>query len=63
MFEEKAISVFEKNTELLDAGIHDPWVDKSIARLSELFPAQYAKAKHEQKSGFLQSLYAADDRT
>ena len=63
LFEEKAISVFEKNTELLDAGIHDPWVDKSIARLSELFPAQYAKAKHEQKSGFLQSLYAADDRT
>ncbi len=61
LFEEKAISVYEKNTELLDAGIHDPWVDKSIARLSTLFPAQYAK--QEQKSGYLQSLYAEDDRT
>ena len=61
LFEEKAISVFEKNTELLDSGIHDPWVDKSIARLSELFPAQYAK--QEQKSGFLKSLFAEDDRT
>ena len=60
-FEEKAISIYEKNTELLDAGIHDPWVDKSIARLSMLFPAQYAK--QEQKSGYLKSLYAADDRT
>jgi len=61
LFEEKAISVYEKNTELLDAGIHDPWVDRSIERLSTLFPAQYAK--QEQKSGFLQSLYAEDDRT
>lgn len=61
LFEEKAISVYEKNTELLDAGIHDPWVDKSIARLSTLFPAQYAK--QEQKSGYLKSLFAADDRT
>ena len=61
LFEEKAISVYEKNTELLDAGIHDPWVDRSIERLSTLFPAQYAK--QEQKSGFLQNLYAEDDRT
>ena len=61
MFEEKAISVYEKNTELLDAGIHDPWIDKSIARLSTLFPAQYAK--QEQQSGYLQSLYARDDRS
>ena len=61
MFEEKAISVYEKNTELLDSGIHDPWVDKSITRLSALFPAQYAK--QEQKSEYLKSLYSADDRT
>ena len=61
LFEEKAISIYEKNTELLDAGIHDPWIDKSIAQLSTLFPAQYAK--QEQKSDYLQSLYAEDDRT
>jgi tetratricopeptide (TPR) repeat protein len=61
MFEEKAISVYQKNTELLDAGIHDPWVDRSIARLSTLFPAQYAK--QEQQSGYLKDIYAADDRS
>jgi tetratricopeptide (TPR) repeat protein len=61
LFEDKAISVYQKNTELLDAGIHDPWVDRSIERLSSLFPAQYAK--QEQKSGFLESLYARDDRS
>lgn len=61
MFEEKAISIYQKNTELLDAGIHDHWVDKSIERLSTLFPAQYAK--QEQKSGYLKNLYAVDDRT
>lgn len=61
MFEEKAINVYEKNTELLDMGIHDIWIEKSIDRLSTLFPAQYAK--QEQKSGYLKSLYAEDDRT
>ena len=61
LFEEKAISVYEKNTELLDDGIHDPWVEKSITRLSALFPAQYAKP--EQQSGYLKSLFAVDDRT
>ena len=61
LFEEKAIGVYQKNTELLEAGIHDPWIDKSILRLSELFPAQYAK--QEQKSDYLKNLYAADDRT
>ena len=61
LFEDKAITVYQKNTELLDAGIHDPWVEKSMARLSSLFPAQYAK--QEQKSGYLKSLFAVDDRT
>ena len=61
LFEEKALSVYKKNTELLDAGIHDTWVEKSITRLSTLFPAQYAKP--EQQSGYLKSLFAVDDRT
>jgi tetratricopeptide (TPR) repeat protein len=56
VFEEKAIDVHNKNTELLGAGIYDPWVNKSIQRLSELWPARYAK--REQTSDYMQSLFA-----
>ncbi len=44
-FEEKAISVHEKNMELLDAGIYNQWIDKSIAKLSVLLPARYGKTE------------------
>ncbi|RKZ68677.1 MAG: hypothetical protein DRQ44_04090 [Gammaproteobacteria bacterium] len=44
-FEEKAISVHEKNMELLDVGIYNKWIDKSIAKLSLLLPARYAKTE------------------
>lgn len=44
-FEEKAISVHEKNMELLDVGIYNEWVDKSISKLSILLPARYAKTE------------------
>jgi len=44
-FEEKAISVHEKNTELLDVGIYNEWIDKSIVKLAELLPARYAKTE------------------
>ena len=42
-FEEKAISLHEKNLELLDRGVYNTWIDKSIARLAKLVPARYAK--------------------
>ena len=44
-FEEKAISVHEKNMELLDVGIYNEWIDKSITKLSVLLPARYAKSE------------------
>lgn len=44
-FEEKAISVHEKNLELLDVGIYNKWIDKSIAKLSVLLPARYGKTE------------------
>ena len=44
-FEEKAIDVHEKNMELLDVGIYNEWVDKSIAKLAVLLPARYAKTE------------------
>jgi tetratricopeptide (TPR) repeat protein len=46
-FEEKAISVHEKNMELLDAGIYNQWIDKSITKLAALLPARYAKTEQE----------------
>jgi len=42
-FEEKAINVHEKNMELLDLGIYNKWIDKSIEKLAILLPARYAK--------------------
>ncbi len=44
-FEEKAISVHEKNMELLGVGIYNQWIDKSIAKLSMLLPARYGKTE------------------
>ena len=53
-FEEKAIAIHEKNLELLGSGVHNPWIDKSLARLAELSPGRYAK--FESSSGPLASI-------
>lgn len=50
-FEEKGINVHKKNVELLNAGIYSGWIDKSIAKLAELFPAVYARK--EEHTGFV----------
>ena len=42
-FEEKAISVHEKNIDLMAAGIFNQWVEKSIDQLAGLVPARYAR--------------------
>ncbi len=46
-FEEKAISVHEKNMELLDVGVYNEWIDRSIAKLAVLVPARYAKTEQQ----------------
>jgi len=53
-FEEKAIGVHEKNMELLDLGIYNEWIDKSIAKLAVLLPARYAKP--EQTVDYVQTI-------
>ena len=53
-FEEKAIEVHEKNIELLHAGLYSPWIDKTIDRLAQLFPASYAR--QEEGLPFLDNL-------
>jgi hypothetical protein len=49
-FEEKAIDFHEKNLELLQAGVFNAWIEKSLDKLAELMPGRYAK--HERSSGF-----------
>jgi TolA-binding protein len=52
--EEKAISVHEKNLELMRRGLNNAWTQKSLDRLAALKPDTYARA--EISSGFLGSL-------
>ncbi len=54
-FEEKSISVHEKNLELMSGGgIYNAWIEKSLGRLAVLMPGRYAK--DEISSGFLGSI-------
>jgi len=53
-FEEKGIDVHKKNVELLYAGIYSTWIDKSIAKLANLFPAVYART--EEHAGFIATI-------
>jgi tetratricopeptide (TPR) repeat protein len=52
-FEEKAIEVHQKNTELVGLGVFNDWVEKSYAKLAKLVPARYAK--FEESSGYVAS--------
>lgn len=54
-FEEKAISIHEKNVELLSVGVYNEWIDKSLGELARLFPVRYAKS--EQEEAFVASIY------
>jgi tetratricopeptide (TPR) repeat protein len=51
---EKAITVHEKNLELMRRGLNNPWTQKSLDRLAALKPGTYART--EISSGFLGSL-------
>jgi hypothetical protein len=53
-FEERAIAVHEKNLELTRAGVWNPWIERSLAKLALLVPGRYARS--EASSGFLDSL-------
>jgi TolA-binding protein len=52
-FEEKAIEVHQKNTELISLGIFNAWVEKSFTKLAKLVPARYAK--FEVSSGYIET--------
>ena len=59
-FEEKAINVHEKNLELLDLGIYNEWIDKSIEKLAVLLPARYSKP--EQKESFVEEIQPVEKK-
>ena len=42
-FEEKAITVHEKNLELISVGVYNGWVDRSLGKLAKLLPVRYDK--------------------
>jgi len=46
-FEEKAIATHESNLALLDRGIYNDWIEKSLARLAKFIPARYAKPEEQ----------------
>ena len=52
--EEKAITLNEKNLELMRRGLNNVWTQKSLTRLAALEPDRYVRA--EISSGFLGSL-------
>jgi outer membrane protein assembly factor BamD (BamD/ComL family) len=54
-FEEKSISVHEKNVELLTIGVYSPWIDRSIEKLAKLMPARYAK--YETRLAYIDDLH------
>jgi hypothetical protein len=43
-FEEKAISLHERNHQRLAEGVFDQWVERSMQVLAELFPGRYARS-------------------
>lgn len=53
-FEDKAIEVHKKNIELLYAGHYSKWIDKSIAKLAKLYPAEFART--EKHTGFVTTI-------
>jgi hypothetical protein len=53
-FEERAIEVHQANMELLLAGTHNDWVEKSLAQLAQLMPGRYAK--NEVSAGYIGSI-------
>jgi tetratricopeptide (TPR) repeat protein len=50
-FEERAITVHEDNFALVAAGVFNPWVERSLAKLAVMMPGRYAKP--EISSGYM----------
>jgi len=47
-FEEKAIELFQANTDRAADGVYDEWVKKSFGAMASLMPARYAKLERSE---------------
>ena len=47
-FEEKAIELFQANTDRAADGVYDEWVQKSFEAMASLMPARYAKVERSE---------------
>ncbi len=47
-FEEKAIELYQANTDRVSDGVYDEWVRRSFERLAGLMPARYAKEERSE---------------
>ncbi len=47
-FEEKAIELFQVNTNRAAGGVYDEWVQKSFTAMASLMPARYAKVERSE---------------
>ncbi len=47
-FEERAIALYQANTDRAASGIYDAWVIKSFDRLASLVPGRYAKSERSE---------------
>ncbi len=54
-FEEQAIETYELNVTRITDGAYDEWIEKSLAELAILAPAQYVKA--ERSESLVQNIY------
>ena len=53
-FEEKAIKVHESNLQLIQRGVYNEWIDKSLRKLAVFVPARYDKT--EEDGGMITSM-------
>ncbi|MCG8534771.1 MAG: hypothetical protein MI808_06715, partial [Pseudomonadales bacterium] len=54
-FEDKAINIFQTNTERTLNGVWDEWIEKSFAALKKLSPGRYGK--EEKAEDFVDVIY------
>ncbi|WP_165840071.1 tetratricopeptide repeat protein [Motiliproteus coralliicola] len=47
-FEEQAISYYQTNVSRISGGQYDAWIEQSLKRLAELWPARYAKEERSE---------------
>ncbi len=59
-FEQRAIEFYEANVLRMPEGQYDSWVEKSLNRLAELWPARYGREERSEADGGVQQALATN---